>query len=211
MMNAMCLAVGVRCAARRNVVVSLALAFAMSLGTSVSAGVVHNEALDGDLSNDPFAPTEITLSLGVNSLLATSVFGDREYVALTIPVGMQLSQLILISYVGEDDTAFIAVQEGSTMTEPPTKTNPANLLGWTHFGPGAGNVGLDILPDIGTGFDAIGFVPPLSAGTYTFWIQQTGELPATYQFDFVVVPGPGAAALLAVGAVCGVRRRRRLL
>lgn len=180
---------------------------AIALSAPASADVFHDESVDGDLSNDGLAPTAFALTLGKNSLLATSVQGDREYVALTIPVGMSLSKIILVSYDGLDETAFIGVQAGAQFTEPPTGTDVANLLGWTHFGTGMGNVGLDILPDIGGGPGAIGFTPPLGEGTYTFWIQQTGTSPATYQFDFVVVPAPGAAALLGIALVRSRRRR----
>ena len=192
----------------RPMAVVAALTSALGLSASASADIVHDESINGDFSNDQNNPTQLALSLGINSILATSVQGDREYVTVTIPIGMELSELILVSYAGIDETAFIAVQSGPVITEPPTGTNPANLLGWAHFGPALGNVGLDILPEIAIGADAIGFTPPLPAGTYAFWIQQTGVNAATYQFDFVLVPAPGVAALLAIGALGCTRRRR---
>lgn len=172
------------------------------------AVVVHDESLNGDLSNDRLIPTAYALALGTNSLVATSVSGDREYVRFTVPAGFQLSQVVLASYAGIDGTAFIGVQAGSTLTEPPTGTNVANLLGWTHFGPVPGNVGTDILDNMGVGAGAIGFVGALAAGDYTFWIQQTGANAATYQMDFILVPAPGVAGLIGLAGVFASRRRR---
>jgi len=42
------------------------------------AGIVWDEGFNGDLSGDRLAATALTLHAGVNSLLATSVQGDRE-------------------------------------------------------------------------------------------------------------------------------------
>lgn len=171
------------------------------------AGIVYHESVDGDLSGDRFDPTDLVMSLGINSVTATSVRDDREYVTITIPASHQLDSLFLTAYVGGDETAFIGVQSGTSMTEPSSGANPANLLGWTHFGPGAGNLGADILPEIGMGFDAIGFTPPLPSGDYTFWIQQTGTSAATYTMEFNVSPEPASLALLCLGAIF-IRHRR---
>lgn len=176
---------------------------------SSPADTIWDEAVHGDLSNDRLAPTPLTLTPGTHSLFATSVSGDREYLACTIPAGAQLARLILVSYAGLDGTAFAAVQAGPTLTEPPQGTNVANLLGWSHFGPGAGNLGSDILDGMGAGPGAIGFTPPLPSGVFTFWLQQTGPNASTYQFDFVVTPSPGPAAVLLALPLALARRPRR--
>ena len=142
----------------------------------------YDEAVAGDLSGDPATPTPLTLIEGTTLLSATSATGDVEYVTVTIPDGLQLDAIILQAYAsvgGEDssdDVAFAAVQSGSTFTEPPNGTNVANLLGYSHFGPGTpAQVGTDLLDDLGQGEGAIGFIGPLPSGTYTFWLQQAGE------------------------------------
>jgi hypothetical protein len=178
-----------------------AIAAVCLTAANASAVVTWDETIDGPLSNDRLAPTAVDLVPGINSMLGTTVSGDREYVTMSIPSGQKLSQIILESYVGIDGTAFIGVQSGTTFTEPPTGTNVANLLGYAHFGPGVGNDGLDILPEIGAGGGAIGFAPPLIGSDYTFWIQQTGANATTYRLDFVVVPEPGSALLLSVGGL----------
>lgn len=183
-----------------------ALGAVLALSFQASGAVVWNEAVHGDLSGDRLNPTPLSLSLGSNSLLATSISGDREYVRMTIPAGLQLAAVFHTGWLSEDPIAFVAVQAGPIMTEPPTGTNPANLLGWAHFG--VATLGQDFLPLIGQGPQSIGFTPPLPAGTYTFWLQQTGPLASSYELDFQVVPAPEVLAIAGLGFVIAAGRRR---
>lgn len=143
----------------------------------------YNETIDGDISGNPASPLALELAAGDNILRATSVAGDREYVTVTIPDGLQLDSVELDSYTSADEIAFAAVQRGDVFTEPPRQTNVANLLGYSHFG--TTDLGSDILDNLGRGDGAIGFTSPLPSGNYTFWLQQTGE-PATYTLNFNV-------------------------
>src|SRR5262245_14712512 len=188
-------------------------AFLLLLASPSGAVVLHDEASDGDLSNDRLAPTELFPTVGTNSIIATSKFGDREYFSLTLPAGTRLTAINLVSF-STADLAFIGVQSGSTFTEPPTGANVANILGYTHFGPDGGATG-DILDDMGTGAGSIGFVPPLPGGTYTFWAQQLNG-PTTYQLDFVLAPVPvpsigpwGLVALMSLVGGIGTLGTRR--
>ena len=76
---------------------------------------------------------------------------DIDYLTINVPTGDELSQIILESFTSTDQKGFIGIQSGTTFTQPPTGTDVTQLLGYTHFGPGAGNVGADILPSMGTG------------------------------------------------------------
>ena len=180
----------------------------LTFAPGANAAVVWNESIHGDFSNDRFNPTLVTLALGVNSVIASTSAGDLEYFTIDLPQGWQLNALTLPSYVGEDRMAFIAVQSGPIFTEPNINPNVANLLGWTHFGPLAANVGTDILDNIGQGQGAIGFEPPLPSGQYTFWVQQIGPQLVTYQFNFIVVPAPSVFGALGLAFVAPRRRRR---
>src|SRR5690349_7146155 len=115
----------------------------IALGTTAAANAqfVYDEDVDGDISGDRFNPTVRDLALGTNWLVASSRQGDREYITLNILPGMQLEQIVLMDWLSLDQIGFIAVQQGTTFTEPPTGANVANILGYSHFGPGAGNVG----------------------------------------------------------------------
>ena len=89
--------------------------------------------------------------------------------------------------------------------------DPTGLLGYTHFGPGYGEIGGDILPELALeNFGVPGFTPPLPSGSYTFWIQQEGPADTGYQLDFVVtqVPEPTTLLLLAM-AITGLVALRR--
>lgn len=175
------------------------------------------ESQSGDLSNSGLAPTAVTLGLGSNLIAGTTgrISGvvDRDYFSFTLPAGTQLSSVFVLpgsTFLGFSAVSFIAVQAGPQVTVSPTATSAAGLLGWWHFG--ENDVGTDILGLMGTGGSAIGFNDPLPAGTYSFWIQDTGSGTAQYRLDFGVtpVPEPGAALLLLAGlaGLAGVKARR---
>lgn len=178
--------------------------------SQASAETIWDEALDGDLSGNRFAPTHFNLTAGTHSLCATTGGGlaDIDYISITVPQGALFTELRLVSYSGNDGTAFIGMCEGPTFVVPPSG-GPFDMMGWAHFGRGPGNIGADILQEIGWGSGAIGFTSPVPAGTYSFWLFQLGS-PSTYQFDFVIVPAPGGGAglLVAAGVMVGRRRRR---
>ena len=161
------------------------------ISTPHALAVNHNEGTNGDLSNNGNAPTSLNLTAGTNSVIATMPAADLDFLTVHVPTNHQLTALMLASYAGGGDgTAFIGMKTGTTIA---VTSNPAQLNGYTHFGTGPGNVGQDILDNIGQGAGATGFTPPLGAGAYSFWIQQASGANTSYQFDFVVnalaVPG----------------------
>lgn len=177
----------------------LALALCVTLVGTAIADSNYDETNDGDLSGDRLNPTVITLTPGNNTVTATSIAGDVEYLAVAIPDGQQIDAIILDAYTFDDgpvkertraaaldDTAFIAVQSGSVFTEPTSGTDVSNLLGYTHFGTALNQLGTDILDDMAGGSGAIGFIGSLQESQYTFWMQQTGSISTTYTLNIVV-------------------------
>lgn len=154
----------------------------------------YSEKKLGDLSDDGLAPTAVKLRLGGNVI--SGKYGakdgviDRDYFTVKIAEGQQLSAVILEpeTQVGLN-VSFIGVQAGKKVTVPPVGGDPSDLLGWTHYG--TDDEGTDILPAIGQGDGAQGFVPPLGPGTYSFWVQETATCKCQYRFTFQVTTPAG--------------------
>lgn len=176
--------------------------------TMAQAQIVWDEGSNGDLSGDRLNPTNINLAMGVNGLIVTTVSGDLDYFHVHLGQGMQVDQLNLVSWSGIDQRGFMALQEGSVFTEPPVGTDVSKLLGYSHIGPGAGNLGMDLLPFLAAGPGSMGFTPPLKGSDYSFWLNQTGGNAVTYRMDFVVTPEP-CSILALTGIVMAVARRRK--
>ena len=137
--------------------IALAGLVAAAFAQSAAAVTIWDEGTDGDLSTDPAAPTSVTVAIGTNSVIGSTVGSeagpDRDIFTFTVPDGAALTQLLLTSFVSDDDLAFLALQAGPVITDPGSADD---LLGWLH--PSAAFVGADILDDIGQGAGAIGFV-----------------------------------------------------
>jgi hypothetical protein len=179
-----------------------------SLALPLGAAVVYSEGVTGDLSSNRNAPTPIIVVPGDNDILYSSGIGDTEYFTITIPPLHQLTGVVVKSYSGGDPTSFIALQRGSTFTVDSASAQPEDLDGYAHFGPGSGNV----LDDMGAGFGARGggFTPPLGPGSYTFWSQQIGFSPSSYNLSLqvVAIPEPASLGAALVGLACFWRRRK---
>src|SRR5262249_14502964 len=147
---------------------ALVLSFTMRAG----AAVVWDESVNGDLSNDYQNPTPLTLATGVNSIIGSvsneTSPQDLDYFRIDVPAGRTLTAFLLQRYVSFDDTAFIGMQSGPAFTFPAGEAvdHFDEILGYTHFGPGQGDVppGVDLLSRMGQN-GPIGFVPPLAGPT----------------------------------------------
>lgn len=189
------------------------LAAVALVGSIASAGglVIWDDAVDGDLSDDRFNPNVFVLSNGVSSVISETVFsnfpdegGDRDYFTVIIGAGQSLTSIMLSEASnpngGFDAAGFVGLQFGPIVTVDPAAPNPAPLAGWLITSDNL--VGTDLLSDLSGGLSSLG------EGEYAFWVQQTGEDLTRIRLDFTVVPAPGAMALLGLGGLVGVRRRR---
>jgi hypothetical protein len=170
----------------------------------------HIESVDGNLSADPSMPTSLTLDPGSNALEGgVSIPTGNDYLAITVPAGHALTGIDVTAFAGSQ-VAFLGLQAGSAWTAGEFfEIDASLLLGWIHFG--ASDIGGDILPAIGMGQGAQGFVPPLGAGDYTIVLQETGVLEVSYGFDLQVasVPEASLAGMLALGLLLPLLQRRR--
>ena len=135
----------------------------------------HDEAVMGDLSDDRLNPTLITLGSG-DTVIAAEQQGDAlgrdiDYVTIDVPAGLTLAEIVLDGFIADPaNQAFLGVQQGSIFTTDENNTGITDLFGGIIYGDGLS--GTDILPAIGQ--LGTGFTPPLPAGQYTLWFNQTG-------------------------------------
>ena len=202
------------------------------LVTAPAKAIMYDEAGSGDLSNNPLAPTVLTLTPGLNSVSGTVAgfpqFGGtdpQDWVSFTIPTGFVMTSYVNSKYDSTDDQGFTGFQFGPSFSGD--QFAAGSYAGYAHFGTGATNpdgsppsstVGVNLLPLMANPNFApgtTGFTPPLRAGTYTFLIQQGDPATTSYQFDMTVrsvsVPEPGSSlCLLGMGGLAILALRRRL-
>jgi hypothetical protein len=200
------------------------------LAAAPAIATIYDEAVSGDLSNDPAAPTALTLTAGSNSVIGiVSGFdnGDgQDWVSFTIPTGFVMTSYVNSKYDSTDPQGFTGFQFGSSFSNDEFKEG--SYAGYAHFGTAANNpdgnpvssstVGVNLLPlmaDPNFAPGTTGFTPPLAAGTYTFLIQQGNPFTTGYRFDMnvrsVSVPEPGSSlCLLGMGGLATLALRRRL-
>ncbi len=191
----------------------LAMAAAAQAG-----GVGWDESVNGDLSGDGLSPTFVNLLAGdttVRGVTGRAEFGspvDRDYFTVVVPAGFELSALIVLpGTVPLVNVGFIAVMNGNTFTVPPDTQSAAGLLGFALYS--ENDIGNDILPAMAIpALGSSGFTPPLPAGNYAFWVQETGVGVAPYGFSFAVtaVPEPATALSMLAGLalLAGALKRR---
>jgi hypothetical protein len=169
------------------------------LTVAPAKAIIYNEAVSGELSKDPFTPTALTLTPGLNSLIGTVVASSQDWVSFTIPAGFVMTSYVNSKYVSTDDQGFTGFQFGSSFLGD--ELTAGSYAGYAHFGFAANNpdgnpvaastVGVDLLPLMANpnfAPGATGFTAPLAAGTYTFLIQQGPGGTIRYQFDMTVTP-----------------------
>ncbi len=159
----------------------------------VRAGVVHDEAVDGDLSTDPDAPTVLDFTVGSNTVIGTMGAPDdiRDFITFTVPADHGLTALLLLNY--EDipsgdpgNRGYHAINAGAT-SYIPDPDNTDLFLGGDHLDPEPS--GTDLLPDLAAApLAGTGFVVPLGQGTYSYVVQQTGADFTGYSIEFVIEP-----------------------
>ena len=181
-------------------------------GAALVAGVVvaglsgsvlandYDESVDGDLGDQANGATFFELDLGLNSVSGTVGDDgslDEDFIAFTIGMGEGISSITLTDATftgGNTSTGFrLYADLGSGLEQ--VSSGSFNL----------GDIGTDFL----TVWDLsdVGGSAPLGPGTYGVLLAEftPGQ---QYKFDIEVVPAPGSVALLGLGALVGVRRRR---
>ena len=171
--------------------------------------IVHNEAIDGELSDTGASPTLINLVFGLNEIQgslgpggsgATNSTSDADFFTFNLASGLEVSSITTTrSTPGQ---AFLGQVSGSTISS----TTAAGLDGGVLFADG---------DEVFNLAGAQGQIQPISgplSGSQTFVIQETGgATDFTISFNVTSsVPEPSSAAVVGGLALLGfVRRRKR--
>jgi len=168
----------------------------------VASAIDYDEAVDGDLADIASGGTFLNLDIGTNSISGT-VGGnptggiEEDFVVFDIAAGESLASVILtnVQFAGGNfSTGF-------------------RLYADLGFGLEQVASGSFDESDIGTDYltvwdlSDVGGSAPLGPGSYGIVLAEftAGQ---QYSFDINVVPAPGAVALLGLGGVAAIRRRR---
>ncbi|GAB1856300.1 hypothetical protein MHTCC0001_11350 [Flavobacteriaceae bacterium MHTCC 0001] len=141
------------------------------------------ELLNGDFSNDFSSPTVLEFVVGKNFITASQGGGDIDYFTFTVPQNSVLSEIIVDDYQSSDSAGFIGIVASNAFSTNAGDTQAGDLLGGTLYG--KATLGDDILPNMGVLTNATGFSGELPSGTYSIWLNQTGDT-STASFNFVV-------------------------
>lgn len=202
------------------------VAYLLLAPTQSSAAFVYIETVNGDLSGNNLAPTPLGIATaGSNTVTATVGGADADIFSFVIDTGFRLDTIVITSYSTSPPSRnmFMSIDNGPTydysfeeINDPATFQLPL-ALGSSLVGTDTVNnaaVGDDILDNLGRSafITSQGFAPPLPAGTYSVYIQETGNF-SNYglSFNVSVVPEPGCITLLGMLPLGVILRRRRVL
>jgi len=169
----------------------------------------------GGFSSTGLSPTVLTFSAGSNQIFGSNGTGAtsvRDYVSFTVSSGLLVTAINMLDTTPIGNIGFIGIEAGNQLTLPTNTTTAAGLLGWHHYVPTDRNT--DILPLMAVPANgSSGFTPPLPAGTYTLWIQDSSPGTFNYGFDVQLSPVPEPAtwwtAFPALAGAVGLGLKRR--
>ncbi len=202
------------------------------IGVPAMAGFVYTESSNGELSEDNLAPTPLGIvTAGSNTVTGAVGGGDADIFRVDIPTGFRLDSLILTSFstTAPSVRMFASIDDGPTYAYTVQELNNgpdlslvmgAGLVGarfvtqppipFREWGTGVGD---DMLQFLG-GSDRLGgtgFTPPLPAGSYSIYLQETGN-NSNYSLSFNVsaVPEPSCLSMLGLLTLGCCSHRRRI-
>ena len=160
----------------------------------------YDESIDGDLSNDPNAPSVLTAIQGTNLVSGSMgnsnnvTTGDRDFLSFNVAPGDKLVSLFLLSF-SPNNTGFHAISAGTTSVIPsgPGAGDVSTYLGSNHLD--FISTTTNLLPILGTALAGSGFTGPLGPGTYSYVVQQTSNISQDYTLNFVIIPEPTSLVL----------------
>ena len=203
----------------------------------VAAPITYAENLNGELSGDSTAPTDLGIFGIGNNTVSGQVeqvggffpgagfvdFENADIFTFEVAAGTQVDEIFLRSFDGSSNAIFMALDDANTFGFSASQINQANNLG--ELFPElilAGTVGelddVDVMgadPDSGSNLfdELIGPASSLGPGQYSVYLQETADA-TDYTLNFRVsaaaVPEPSTVlTLLPLGCTALLRRRKQ--
>ena len=188
------------------------LGLMLLVGPAFAQTIVHDESINGELSDSGAMPTPVTLVLGLNTIEGSlgglgagggggaSNGNDADIFTFTVAAGQTVNSITTtrsdsnVGFIGYSNTSSIgAISDNATLA---AAIQAGGLFGNNSIGPA------DDLSPIPT---------TLGAGDHTFILQETAA-PTDFSISFNVaqaIPEPSSAALLSGLTLLGLVRRRR--
>jgi len=163
------------------------------LPSLLCAQVLHDESIDGDLSNTVSSPTPFTLSEGSN-IIRGSIGPDFDLLTITVPEGFLLVDYVINDYTTTPSNAISVIIAFPGPILPDTIENlsdrnrPGNEINNQAFSTFSIGERGELAGLLRTG-DYFPGRTVLTSGDYAFWINETSQ-PSTYEIDFILEPAP---------------------
>lgn len=179
----------------------VALASFLLAAPAAADTIVHNEAVDGPLSNDPNHATQLVLETGRNILIgqiSTATGGD--YFTLEVPSSAAMSSIIVDELTSPADFSLVIAT---------SSINWQSRDGFVYFGETDQTfIGLNLLSELAIG--------PLQPGYYWFGFGPDDGSFHDYRLTMTIsMPEPSGLAIftlatIALGRRIGRRRRSKV-
>ena len=196
----------------RNWILFALMVLIVSIPSAASAQVTFGESINGDLGDPTDGSITILGELGVGentvagTLDNTIFFLDRDSFTFTIAEGLQLDSLFFTSFDGGGHFYALSNRDMAVTTNSASGNYYASLIG-------SESVGVNLLDGTENNSGGSGGSGPLTAGDYSFWIQETDFSVVNYSLSLTTstaVPEPGSAIVLVFsGGLMLLRRYRK--
>jgi hypothetical protein len=178
----------------------------LGLATSVSAAVIWDESVNGELSTNPAAPTPITFAVGsniINGNVGNVNAKTRDYITFTVPAAHTVTSLNLLVY-DQDNLGFAALNAGTTSIIP---SNPTINFWMSGIHVAQTDVSFDLMDLFVNRSVTTESLPEseLGPGDYCFIIQQTSPLIVNYSLEWVMT-GPVSTEASTWGSIKALYR-----
>lgn len=190
----------------------ISVGLTLILALPLFGDVIHDESMNGELSNDFENPTVLVFALGSNEVIGQ--IGDNGQTGAIGLDGMPAdsdADYFRFDVAPERLVTGIDVQSFTWVGDPPGASFVAYTIGSSFAGQGIVDIKsfafFDDVKNPNILDNLVG--APLGPGTYSFWFQETENTIVDYEINFTVVPEPTNMGIcVMMSAVLFWRQRR---